>query len=131
MSEEIKTKEELKQVMEEKEQEELRRILNPNFESQIVYVRSITPSGIIKDDVELMNINFDRITLTKEIKNEIWIAIGYALNAGKKDPFTILLPRKMVTRKRVPVGEVPIPFGNSTIHIIPHIKKILVLENYE
>jgi len=110
------------------------KICNPDETSKIVYSRiKIVFDTAIGDEepTKFYDTVFDYIEITPEIKSKIWVAIGEAESEARKSPFTILVPKKLITRKRIPYEENPIPFADHVMYLIPYINKIMVLEKWD
>jgi len=70
------------------------------------------------------------LVLTKEIKKKIWLAINECYANNFFNPFVILVPAKFFSNKNIPVQEFPIPFAEHYILIVPHIREIMVYEQW-
>jgi len=70
------------------------------------------------------------IILTKEIKKKIWLAVNECYANNFFYPFVILVPEKFFSNKNIPVQEVPIPFAEHYILIVPYIREIMVYEQW-
>ena len=79
--------------------------------------------------VKFYQAEMDIFEFPKETRDAIWKAIGSANDVNRLQPFTILVPKSMVTNKHVPVEEVPLGWvDGSYIYIVPYIKEIMVYE---
>jgi len=79
--------------------------------------------------VKFYQAEMDIFEFPKNTREKIWTAMALAINDNRIPPFTVLVPKSMVTKKRVPVEEVPLGWvDDSYIYIVPYIKEIMVYE---
>ena len=110
------------------------KIYDPNETSKIAYAKPFkevfeTATGDT-EATKFYQFELDYFEITPEIKGKIWDAIGNALAEARISPYIILVPKSWVTRKRIPYEEIPIPFAQNVIYLIPYIKKITILERW-
>lgn len=112
------------------ERESRVQFANTDIESPIVYFvfkkgRAKDENGVWWDVIDLVP---RRIIISKDVKFRIWEGISYALSEGRFGPFTILVPKKFITKKKFPYEETPIPFLDHTFYVVPNIKEVIVLD---
>ena len=110
------------------------KICNPDNDSIIAYIKEI--KELIETGTDGVPTKFyepiiDKIILKKEIKEKIWQAIAEAHAENRISPFVIMIPKKYITKKKIPVEEMPIPFAENIIYIAPYIRKIMIYEIWD
>jgi len=83
------------------------------------------------EKVKFLVPKMSQVILKKEVKEKVLDAIADALAEQFIEPYTVLIPKSWVTRRKLPVGEMPIPFNHHTLHLVPHIREIMVYEQWQ
>jgi len=109
------------------------KICNTDKDSIIAYIKEIKETT--ENDIDGIPTKFyepilSKFVLKKKVKEMIWNAIGEALAENRLSPFIILVPKKYITRRKIPVEENPIPFAEHIVYIVPYIRKIMIYETW-
>lgn len=108
------------------------KISNPDQDSKIAYIKEM--KEIIETGTDGIPTKFYEpilggIKINKKTKEMIWNAIA-EVSEDRIQPFIILVPKKYITKKNLLVEEIPIPFANHVLYIVPHIRKIMIYETW-
>lgn len=110
------------------------KICNPDKDSEIAYIKEIKEKTEIGTDgvsTKFYEPILDKIILKKETKEKIWKAILEAEGENRFPPFIILVPKKLITKKKFLLEENPIPFAENILYVVPYIRKIMVYETWD
>ena len=110
-------------------------ISNPSTDSEIDFLDGLDEifdtDVVTEEKVMFLVPKLSSVVLTKEVKKLIYDALAFGISQNYILPFTVLVPKKLITRRDIPVGEIPIPFGSHTLIIVPHIREIMVYEQWK